>query len=58
MCEGRARYAHEQGAWFGAWFLELSGDVRHTLGPALNALLDQAFTATDKQTCMCHRLAR
>jgi anti-anti-sigma factor len=39
MAEGTARYAHEGGTWF----LKLAGDVRHPLGPALNALLDRAF---------------
>jgi anti-anti-sigma factor len=38
-----ARYAHEDGTWF----IKLSGDVRHPLGPALNALLDQAFATPD-----------
>ena len=37
---GKARYAREGGTWF----LELSGDLRHTLGPALNDLLDLAFS--------------
>jgi anti-anti-sigma factor len=39
MAEGTARYAREGGTWF----LKLGGDVRHTLAPALNALVDQAF---------------
>lgn len=41
MAPGNARYASENGIWF----LELSGDLRHTLGPALNALLDRAFAS-------------
>lgn len=39
MTEGTARYAREGGTWH----LKLGGDLRHTLGPALNALLDRAF---------------
>jgi anti-anti-sigma factor len=39
MTEGTARYAREGGTWH----LKLGGDVRHTLGPALNALLDRAL---------------
>ncbi|MGD8842080.1 MAG: STAS domain-containing protein [Gammaproteobacteria bacterium] len=39
MATGAARYAHDNGDWF----LELKGDVRHTLCPAINALLDAAF---------------
>jgi anti-anti-sigma factor len=39
MADGTARYAFENGTWF----LKLEGDLRHPLGPALNALLDQAF---------------
>jgi anti-anti-sigma factor len=38
-----ARYAHENGTWF----IRLSGDLRHPLGPALNTLLDRAFAAPD-----------
>lgn len=43
---GTARYAREGGTWF----LKLSGDLRHTLGPALNDLLDTAFgdSATER----------
>jgi len=39
MASGTARYAREGGTWF----LQLGGDLRHPLGPALNALLDRAF---------------
>ena len=39
MSEGTARYAHEERTWF----LQLEGDVRHPLSPAINALLDRAF---------------
>lgn len=39
MAEGTARYAREGGTWF----LELGGELRHTLGPALNALFDRVF---------------
>jgi len=39
MAEGRARYARDKGTWF----LRLGGELRHTLAPALNALLDQAL---------------
>ncbi len=39
MSEGRARYAREHGTWI----LKLGGDVRHPLGPAINALLDCAI---------------
>ncbi len=39
MAQGTARYAREGGTWF----LKLGGDLRHPLGPALNALLDRAF---------------
>jgi anti-anti-sigma factor len=38
MAEGTASYACENGTWF----LKLVGDLRHPLGPALNALLDHA----------------
>jgi len=41
MAEGKARYAQQAGTWF----LQLSGDLRHTLCPALNAWLDRAFAA-------------
>jgi anti-anti-sigma factor len=43
MSDGRARYACENGIWF----LNLSGELRHTLSPAVNALLDRAFAAHD-----------
>ncbi len=39
MAEGTAGYAREGDTWF----LKLEGDLRHPLGPALNALLDRAF---------------
>lgn len=39
MAQGKARYAHEDGTWF----LQLSGDLRHGMSPAMNALLDRAF---------------
>lgn len=39
MNEGYARVAREGGYWF----LKLGGDLRHPLGPALDALLDRAF---------------
>jgi anti-anti-sigma factor len=39
MSEGTARYAQEAGTWI----LKLGGDVRHTLSPAVNGLLDRAF---------------
>jgi anti-anti-sigma factor len=42
MTNGSARYANEAGIWV----LQLAGDVRHPLAPALNALLDQAFEDT------------
>lgn len=40
MTDGTARYARDGGTWF----LKLAGDLRHPLGPALDALLDRAFT--------------
>ncbi len=43
MTAGGARYAHEDGVWF----LLFSGELRHTLGPALNALLDRALAGPD-----------
>lgn len=39
MTSGSARYARDDGTWI----LQLAGDVRHPLAPALNALLDRAF---------------
>ena len=42
MTNGSARYANDAGIWI----LQLAGDVRHPLAPALNALLDQAFEDT------------
>ena len=39
MMETTARYAHEDATWF----IKLGGDVRHSVGPALNALLDRAL---------------
>jgi anti-anti-sigma regulatory factor len=39
MTDGTARYAHEKGTWI----IKLAGDIRHPLGPALNALLDRAL---------------
>ena len=39
----QARVAHERGYWF----LKLAGDLRHPLGPSLNALLDRAFADPD-----------
>lgn len=39
MAQGSARYARENGTWF----IKLGGDLRHTLAPALNTLLDRAF---------------
>jgi anti-anti-sigma factor len=39
MAEGTACYARDAGTWI----LKLSGELRHTLGPALNALLDRVF---------------
>jgi anti-anti-sigma factor len=39
MSAATARYAREGGTWF----VKLGGDLRHPLGPALNALLDRAF---------------
>jgi anti-anti-sigma factor len=41
--DGSARYAFRDGTWF----LVLSGELRHTLGPALNALLDRALAGPD-----------
>jgi anti-anti-sigma factor len=41
MANAGARYTEENGTWF----VQLNGDVRHPLGPALNALLDRAFAA-------------
>jgi anti-anti-sigma factor len=43
MTEGTARYARDGGTWH----LKLAGDVRHNLGPALNALLDRALADPD-----------
>jgi len=43
MTDGTARYAYEDGTWF----IKLAGDLRHPLGPALNALLDRAFAGPD-----------
>jgi anti-anti-sigma factor len=43
--EGSARYVYEDGAWF----ITLIGQVRHPLGPALNALLDRAFAEPNAQ---------
>lgn len=43
MAAGNARYAQADGIWF----FKLAGDLRHTLAPALNAVLDQAFAAPD-----------
>ncbi len=45
MEKASARYAREGGTWF----LRLGGDLRHPLGPALNALLDQAFEAPETE---------
>jgi len=45
MAKGSACYAQEGGTWF----LRLRGDLRHTLAPAVNALLDRALGATDTQ---------
>ena len=42
MTRGSARYANDAGTWV----LQLAGDVRHPLAPALNALLDRAFADT------------
>jgi anti-anti-sigma factor len=42
MTNGSARYANDAGTWI----LQLAGDVRHPLAPALNALLDRAFEDT------------
>jgi anti-anti-sigma factor len=42
MAIGSARYAKDAGTWV----LQLAGDVRHPLAPALNALLDRAFEDT------------
>lgn len=39
MTERSARYACQQGTWY----LCLAGDVRHPLGPALEALIDGAL---------------
>jgi len=39
MTDGTARYAYEDDTWF----IKLAGDIRHPLGPALNALLDRAL---------------
>jgi anti-anti-sigma regulatory factor len=43
MSDGQARVARANGYWF----LKLGGDLRHPLGPALNALLDRAFAGPD-----------
>lgn len=43
MSDGEARVARQGGHWF----LKLGGDLRHPLGPALNALLDRAFAEPD-----------
>jgi anti-anti-sigma factor len=43
MSASEARYTQENGTWF----IRLSGDIRHPLGPALNGLLDRAFAAPD-----------
>jgi hypothetical protein len=37
MSEGKARYAQEAGTWI----IKLEGEVRHTLAPAVNAVLDR-----------------
>ena len=42
MTIGSARYAKDAGTWV----LQLAGDVRHPLAPALNALLGRAFADT------------
>ncbi len=42
MTRGSARYANDAGTWV----LQLAGDVRHPLAPALDALLDRAFADT------------
>lgn len=39
MTIGTARYAHQGDTWI----LQLSGEIRHPLAPALNNLLDHAF---------------
>jgi anti-anti-sigma factor len=39
VSEGKARYAQEAGTWI----IKLEGEVRHTLAPAVNAVLDRAF---------------
>lgn len=43
MREFGARYGHDHGVWY----IELEGDLRYTMAPALNALLDRAFAAAD-----------
>jgi anti-anti-sigma factor len=45
MSEGGARYAQDDGTWI----LKLSGDVRHPLSPALDALLDHAVADPELQ---------
>jgi anti-anti-sigma factor len=42
VTRGSARYAKDAGTWV----LQVAGDVRHPLAPALNALLNQAFADT------------
>ncbi len=48
MADSTARYARDNGAWF----LKLSGDLRHALAPAVNALLDRAFADPAFQCCV------
>ena len=43
MPEHFARYAQDHGTWF----IKLGGDLRYSMAPALNALLDRAFEAED-----------
>lgn len=43
MTAAYARYAQQDHNWF----LKLGGDLRHTLAPALNGLLDQALADPD-----------
>jgi anti-anti-sigma factor len=42
LTRGSARYAKDAGTWV----LQVAGDVRHPMAPALNALLNQAFSDT------------
>ena len=48
MADGSARYARDAGTWV----LQLAGDVRHPLAPALHTLLDRAFEDSALTRCI------